>query len=779
MFRFEGMTFQPENGALRKGSETVVLRAKTAQVLHLLLQSPDRLVTKDQLLDEVWSDCHVGPGSLVQSIQELRRVLGDNAKNPRFIQTLPRRGYQWIAPLNIVPGNLSEKQLPDGKDAQSESMSSTTKPKIRWHWVSPVGFLLLGMVASAIWHWRKQAAPELPQIAPATGDPVRVLMLPIVEDTDDPVGEWMGAGIRDMVADHLANIPSVTLLSTMTAFEALSEKKIAMPLGEAEAEALMKATNASLLVQSRILPKGDRWTFEYLVFRQAAPVEQGKLEFSDPLELSRRVAGLLDTSPQAIGPSNNFSNVEEANRDFLRGKRALETQSAPLAKRYFEAALLQDPHFEACRLQLARAHYLMGEMREAEALYARVLDTSNQLGRDGQQVQALEGLAAVDWRTGRLQRSVSRLSNALEQSRQIYRRDLEARCLRQLGWHYNHLGYWKKHDDLERRAQALFEAMSDEERVADELYYLGSSESPAQDFRRNRLLLQMALNYYRKTNNPYDLAYTNLAMAFNRETPNAEKIACLQKAETLFEKLGYRLVLPAVWEGLGLARAQSLDYQGFKNNLLKANRVYTELGTRGDRANTEFLLGAAEIMIGLSESGEASTQAFDRGLAWLDRCSPFNVEHKVIGRQASTALLRGLVALEKAQFEQASNHFQTGLGLFQELDLPEGIAVSAIAIATRHLESNQWQEALTWLQMAEESYPDRPGLWQPYAIYAHLKMGEVDRAWQLAQDQVATARVPAMAEAQRWLNLCETIRSGVSRELPPPPNLLDVYFQSF
>ena len=778
MFRFEGITFQPESGALSKGSETVVLRAKTAEVLHFLLRSPNELVTKDRLLDELWPDCHVGSGSLVQSIQELRKVLGDDAKNPRFIQTMPRRGYRWIAPL-------AENPSPEAGACSAESRATASNPDgmpVKTGarpWRTALAGLVLGLLTVSIWLWQRPFPPALQVSSEIENDPVRVLMLPIVDETSNSTGEWMGSGIRDMVTDHLAGVPTVKLLSAVTTFQALSKHGLPMPLARSEAERLMLNTDAGVLIQSRIVPKENGWLFRYSLFRRGAAVEEGVLHFTDPLRLSRQLAGLLAHSPQSPGGQGSFSGNAEANSDYLRGKRALEMQSAPLAKRYFEAALLLDPDFQACRLQLARACYLMGDMDKSASLYAQVLDISGHLGQRGHQVQALQGLAAVDWRKGRLQQSISRLFRALDQSRKLGRKDLEARSLRVLAWHHNHLGYWKKHDEFERRAQALFEAIDDEEQVADALYYLGASQSPVQDDGRNRLLLQMALNYYRNTQNPYDLAYANLAMAFNRETPNAEKLACLQKAESLFEKLGYRLVLPSVWEGIGLALAQSSDPEGFKTCLLKANRVYEELGARGDQANTEFLLGAAEIMIGLSESGPASIANLDDGLAWLDRCDPFNREHQVIGRQASSALLRGMVALEKDQVELATGCFKKAMGLFQALDLQEGIAVSAVAIATLHLQLGQWRQALDWLKTTNESYPGRPGLWQPFAIYAHLKLGELDKASGIARAHAESAREGEKQEAERWLALCETLRSGVGSDVPAPPSLLAVYFQSF
>ena len=90
------------NQCLLRDSEEISLRPKTFAVLHHLAQHRGRLVTKEDLLNEVWADAFVGEEVLKGCIRELRQALGDEAKNPRFIQTHPRRGYRFIGSLPVV-----------------------------------------------------------------------------------------------------------------------------------------------------------------------------------------------------------------------------------------------------------------------------------------------------------------------------------------------------------------------------------------------------------------------------------------------------------------------------------------------------------------------------------------------------------------------------------------------------------------------------------------------------------------------------------------------------
>lgn len=92
----------PRAQRLWHDGKPVALRPKTWAVLLFLSARPGALVTKEDLLGEVWSDSVVGEGILSKSIAELRSALGDDSGNPRFIQTVARRGFRWIAGDEIV-----------------------------------------------------------------------------------------------------------------------------------------------------------------------------------------------------------------------------------------------------------------------------------------------------------------------------------------------------------------------------------------------------------------------------------------------------------------------------------------------------------------------------------------------------------------------------------------------------------------------------------------------------------------------------------------------------
>lgn len=96
-FVFEQFTLDPDDRQLKRGAEPVELNGRYFDALALLVREKGRLVSKDRFLEEVWRGVPVTDEALTQCIRTLRRQLGDDAARPRFIETVPKHGYRFIA----------------------------------------------------------------------------------------------------------------------------------------------------------------------------------------------------------------------------------------------------------------------------------------------------------------------------------------------------------------------------------------------------------------------------------------------------------------------------------------------------------------------------------------------------------------------------------------------------------------------------------------------------------------------------------------------------------
>jgi cholera toxin transcriptional activator len=124
VYRFGVFELDAASGGLRKdGKSRPRMRDQALQILILLLGKPDTLVTREELRERLWpADTFVDfDHGLNSAMNQVRSALGDTPGNPRFVQTLPRRGYRFIAPVQIVASNGDEAPAAPSKPATARS----------------------------------------------------------------------------------------------------------------------------------------------------------------------------------------------------------------------------------------------------------------------------------------------------------------------------------------------------------------------------------------------------------------------------------------------------------------------------------------------------------------------------------------------------------------------------------------------------------------------------------------------------------------------------------
>jgi len=108
LVRFGSFEVDLQSGELRKSGQKLKLSGQPFQVLAILLEHPGQVVTREQLHKRLWPDTFVDVDhNLNTAINKIREVLGDSAESPRFVETLPRRGYRFIGPVDVGGALLS------------------------------------------------------------------------------------------------------------------------------------------------------------------------------------------------------------------------------------------------------------------------------------------------------------------------------------------------------------------------------------------------------------------------------------------------------------------------------------------------------------------------------------------------------------------------------------------------------------------------------------------------------------------------------------------------
>lgn len=181
VLRFADLVLDPTNRRLTRAGAEIYLPPKTFDTLLLLVQRHGQLVTRRELLDTVWRDTAVTDNALTQQISELREALADNARHPRFIRTVPRIGFTFIAAVERIHGpdrtdgerSFFEPSAPPdpASDARRSSPRDTGHPSFRVGRRTGIAASLVFATAGVIW-WvaeRPGSVPRLELVSSSVG----------------------------------------------------------------------------------------------------------------------------------------------------------------------------------------------------------------------------------------------------------------------------------------------------------------------------------------------------------------------------------------------------------------------------------------------------------------------------------------------------------------------------------------------------------------------------------------------------------------------------------
>ena len=149
VFTFADVEVREREFSIVKAGELLPVEPKAFRVLLFLLRSPHRLITKDELLDAVWSDCAVSDNSLTRSIALLRRLLGDDTHEPRYIATVPTVGYRFLCDVKVVEDGFA------GSNAAGLPPTAETTMKLR-HYRERLVWKPLHIALATLWELHLQ-----------------------------------------------------------------------------------------------------------------------------------------------------------------------------------------------------------------------------------------------------------------------------------------------------------------------------------------------------------------------------------------------------------------------------------------------------------------------------------------------------------------------------------------------------------------------------------------------------------------------------------------------
>jgi len=197
MLRVGDWCVNPAAGQISRNGETVRLEMRTMRVLVCLAEHAGEVVSIEDLLDAAWAGVNVSPDSVYQAVASLRRLLGDDPKQPSYIATVPRLGYQMVAEVEPWKENAG---------AEIPSSPQTNRFRLRgWQWAALVmgacGVLVIAVVAI---HSRAVKLQQSREAAVAGQNSIAVL--PFLDLTEEMTEEPFADGMTEELIDKLSKV---------------------------------------------------------------------------------------------------------------------------------------------------------------------------------------------------------------------------------------------------------------------------------------------------------------------------------------------------------------------------------------------------------------------------------------------------------------------------------------------------------------------------------------------------------------------------------------------
>ena len=228
-------TVEPAQNELLRDGKALRLEPKVVEVLVQLAARPGKVATREELLARVWPDVVVGDDALTQAIIKLRKALGDDAQEPRYIETIPKRGYRLIAPVrnDADPSGAGPAPDPHAKKRQRASLLL-------------VGLALALLVGLAVQQLKTRPWPlaeDVHKKAPAASFPL-VAVLPLANLSGDAKRDYLSDGITEDIIGALGRFSGVRVMS-WNAVQAFRGK-------EPSAQAVRESLLARYIVQGSL-----------------------------------------------------------------------------------------------------------------------------------------------------------------------------------------------------------------------------------------------------------------------------------------------------------------------------------------------------------------------------------------------------------------------------------------------------------------------------------------------------------------------------------------------
>lgn len=356
-FRVGPWLVKPSLNVISSNGTTVRLEPKVMEVLVCLAGHAGEALPKETLLQTVWTDTFVSEDVLKRCISELRRVFEDDAREPRIIETIPKRGYRLLAPVEAVNGNKEISAAINREPAGSRVVS-----RRRWR-AATVAIAATALFAILLIVFRGNRSARANAVPPIRS----LAVLPLQNLSTDPAQEYFSDGMTDALITDLAQVSSLKVISRTSSMQYKQTKK-SLP-------EIARELNVDAIVEGTIQRSGDQVRITAQLIQASSDrhlwANSYQRHVQDLFALEQDVAADISNQVQAhVAPHNGPEPTKArqvklvAVEEYLQGNYHLNragngaAQDPELreAANHFERAIAAEPEFVASYIGLSQSH---------------------------------------------------------------------------------------------------------------------------------------------------------------------------------------------------------------------------------------------------------------------------------------------------------------------------------------------------------------------------------------------------------------------------------------
>lgn len=357
--RFGGFQLRLQTGELSRNRTKNRLQGQPLQLLELLLEHPGQLVTREQIQQQLWPNGVVVEyeHSVNAAVKRLRTALEDNAENPTFIETIPRRGYRFIAPVE----NGAKAASPGIEERPMQAPASGPTRRL---WIKrPVtAGIAVSLLAASLVTWRVVSVRHGTTVSHSTLPRIQSLaVLPLKNLSGDPTQEYLAEGMTEALISRLSRIHDLRVISR-TSMMGFRDTKLSVP-------EIAKNLNVDALVEGSVMRDGNRIRVHAQLIRAATDEhfwsEEYDRQVEDVLALESDVAQSIAEKVEVTVTGQEHARLVTARQvspevyeSYLKGKYGLHNTRAEIEQRIaeFENGIRKDPTFAPAYVGLAETY---------------------------------------------------------------------------------------------------------------------------------------------------------------------------------------------------------------------------------------------------------------------------------------------------------------------------------------------------------------------------------------------------------------------------------------